>query len=514
VLSKILKNLNLKNVSGWIQKNKLEALLLSVILFLASFFRLYKIDQYLPFLGDEGRDVRVVYRFVSSFDLMFIGPRTSIGDMYLGPLYYYLISPFLFLWNFSPTGPAVFVALLSVATVYLVWYIAREWFGRVAAVIAALLYAISPIVIIYSKHSWNPNIMPFFALLAIYSIWKIWLDKNSKLWFIILGISLGSIIQSHYLGLLVGPVIGLLWLIKLWNLRNTKLAKLHILYSFYSVFIFLLLISPLFLFDYKHEWHNLMSMKTFFTARQETVSVKPWNAFPQIWPFWRDELVGRFLLGGMKQYSDIISIILLMSFTYLGYAWYKNKIRLHAHLLLGLWIVFGLIGLGLLKQNIYDHYYGFLFPAPFLVVGAIGQFLWERKLKWLVLIVVAIFTLINLQQNPINYAPQKQMQRVQEIDQKIIEESGGRPFNFGLIAKRNYDEGYLYFFELWKAQVKEIDPLRINETLTDQLFVVCEDEVCEPINNPQAQIANFGWAKVEKQWEIGGHKLFKLVHHQ
>ena len=36
-----------------------------------------------------------------------------------------------------------------------------------AGLVAALLYAISPTVIIYSRSSWNPNIMPFFALLSV-----------------------------------------------------------------------------------------------------------------------------------------------------------------------------------------------------------------------------------------------------------------------------------------------------------------------------------------------------------
>ena len=35
-----------------------------------------------------------------------------------------------------------------------------------AALIAATLYAISPTIIVYSRSSWNPNVMPFFSLLS------------------------------------------------------------------------------------------------------------------------------------------------------------------------------------------------------------------------------------------------------------------------------------------------------------------------------------------------------------
>ena len=72
-----------------------------------------------------------------------------------------MMAPFLLLFNFSPVGPSVMVALLGVATIYLVWYLANIWFGKKGAIVSAILYALSPVVIIYSRSSWNPNIMPF-----------------------------------------------------------------------------------------------------------------------------------------------------------------------------------------------------------------------------------------------------------------------------------------------------------------------------------------------------------------
>jgi len=81
-----------------------ELWLLGLILVVGAFLRLYKIDQYMTFLGDEGRDVIIVSRFIKHFDLMLVGPGTSVGNMYLGPLYYYLMVPALFLAGFSPVG--------------------------------------------------------------------------------------------------------------------------------------------------------------------------------------------------------------------------------------------------------------------------------------------------------------------------------------------------------------------------------------------------------------------------
>src|SRR3989344_2121363 len=285
-MQNLLKDTNpkFKVVLDWIKTNRIEAFLLVAILFLAAVLRLWRIDEYLPFLGDEGRDVRVVRRFLTDFDLMFVGPRTSIGDMYLGPLYYYLISPFLLIWNFSPTGPAVFVAFLGVATVFLVWFVAREWFGKVAGIAASLLYAISPVVVGLSKHSWNPNIMPFFSLLSVYGMWKVWSKREYK-WLLVLGISLAFVVQSHYLGLLLLPTLGIFWFLTLLMVRNKKEEiKRFLVFSFFGFLVFALLMSPLALFDYKHGWRNAGAMKKFFTERQTTVSARPWTAIPTMWP--------------------------------------------------------------------------------------------------------------------------------------------------------------------------------------------------------------------------------------
>lgn len=504
----------MQRLKDWILAHKIETALLVIVLLIASFLRFYKIDEYLPFLGDEGRDVRVVRRFITNFDLMFIGPRTSIGDMYLGPLYYYLISPFLLLWNFSPTGPAVFVALLGIGTVFLLWLVGREWFGKAAGLVSAFLYGISPLVVQYSTHSWNPNIMPFFALLAIFSIWRVWVE-DKFFWLVVTGISFGAITQSHYLGLLLAPTIGLFWLLKFISMQGErKLKRKFFIFSLVALLVFFLMTLPLILFDYKHGWHNFSSITTFFTVRQETVSIKPWNAIPLLWPSWRDELVTRFLLAKDKTFSIVIGGALLGLFVWAGYVFKQKRElgKLKAHFLLGLWGLVGLVGLGLIKQNIYDHYYGFMFAVPFLVVGVVSQTLWERKLKWIVILIVIVLGWINLQNSPFKNPPQRQMQATREVARKIIEESRGETFNFGLIAKRNYEEGYLYFLELEKSQIKEIDPQNLCGTLAEQLFVVCEDEVCEPINNPKAEIANFGWAKIENQWDVQGRKLFKLVH--
>src|ERR1035437_2190945 len=146
------------------------------VVLIAAFLRLYRIQDYMTFLGDEGRDVLVVYNILHGH-LTLLGPTSSVGGFFLGPIYYYFMTPFLWLFNYDPVGPAVMVALFGIATVALIYKVGSEFFGKTAALIAAFLYSISPLVISYSRSSWNPNLMPFFSLLTLYTLYKA-VDKN------------------------------------------------------------------------------------------------------------------------------------------------------------------------------------------------------------------------------------------------------------------------------------------------------------------------------------------------
>lgn len=92
-LQRIVQKLNQFSTADWV----------AVVLVAAAFFlRFYNLEDSQQFLGDQGRDAIVVSRMFVEKDPVFIGPITSVGDIYLGPLYYYFMLPFLWLSYPSP----------------------------------------------------------------------------------------------------------------------------------------------------------------------------------------------------------------------------------------------------------------------------------------------------------------------------------------------------------------------------------------------------------------------------
>src|SRR3989338_10588349 len=185
-----------------IKRNKIEFFIILTILFFATFLRFYQIDGYMNFLGDEGRDALIIKRLLEEGNVPFIGPPTSVGNIYLGPLYYYMMTiPMAVFW-LNPVAAAGMVALIGTLTVGLVYFLTREWFGKTAAFVAGFLYAVSTVNIIYSRSSWNPNPVPFFTLLSFIGIYLSHKYKNYK-WLLLTGVSFAFALQMHYITLLL-----------------------------------------------------------------------------------------------------------------------------------------------------------------------------------------------------------------------------------------------------------------------------------------------------------------------
>src|SRR3989339_831621 len=108
---------------------------LILLVLIALFIRLYRLPATLIFLEDEGRDLLIVKRMIDTLRPVLLGPQTSTGNMYLGPLYYYFITPAVFLSRMNPLGPAVFIGLTGAFTVYLLYLFGTKWFGKLSGMV-------------------------------------------------------------------------------------------------------------------------------------------------------------------------------------------------------------------------------------------------------------------------------------------------------------------------------------------------------------------------------------------
>lgn len=468
------------------------------IIVIAAILRLYRISDYMEFLGDQSRDVSIIRDFFKNGNLFFIGPQTSIGNMYLGPFFYYLIAPALLLANFSPVGPAVFIALFSIATVYLIYFVGKRWFNQSVGTISAFLFAISPVVIKYSNFIWNPNIMPFFSLLFIYFFFESFRTKKYHL-FMYASLAFVMVMNSHYLGLALLPITGLFWLYSLIKFYKTKSSqfKPFIKNTVLAILIFILSLTPQILFDIKHDGQNIKALLTFFTYRETTVNIKAYKAIPEI-PSLFNQINTRLLSGKNETIGLIVSITFALSLLPIVLKFKKQK---PTFWIVFFWYLSGLVALALYKQHIYDHYFAFLFPAVFILAGYL-----INRYKFIGIPFLILITIYSYLENPFRYQPNNQLQTAVQVADSIISKSNNQEFNYAILSKMGY--GFSYYLEENKNYLK------LENKVTEQLFVVCVpfQIECNPINNPEWSIAAFGWAKIDSEWDINGIKVFKLIH--
>lgn len=511
-ISVVLKSmLDLFKLWWKIQPNKQGLLLLAGILLMAVFFRLYRLPEYMTFLGDEGRDALIIKKILTEGDIPFIGPPTSVGNIYLGPLYYYMMALSMVIFWLNPVAAAGMVALLGIASVALVYLCGKWWFGDRVGLIAAFLYAISPVTITYSRSSWNPNPAPFIALLGIVTLYQAHKTRNG-IWFILTGALTAAAIQMHYLALILLPVYGLISLadIKSWLLGD---YKNFIKGLCGGTVAFILIMMPLILFDFNHNFLNWRALNELF-ANKEAVNAQSVNILLKSTSLYTDNLVGRYITRENYLISLIVALVILLPLIILIKNYLFKKSFNWSVYALSVWLYGGIIGLSLYRHPVYDHYLGFLNPAPFLLLSfgltTVGNWLRNRLvvLETLFMVVlIGYLGYINLISNPLLLPPNKQLERTQKVARFIIEKAEGQPFNFALIAKSNYDAAYQFYLEIYGHK-----PPQVPFIITDQLFVVCEDVICDPIYSPKYEIAAFGWVKVDSEYQVEGLKLYKLVH--
>ena len=487
-------------IIDWIKLHKVESILLLILLSTAIFFRFFKIADYVVFLGDEGRDMLVAKRMIVNNKIPFLGPTASVGGFYLGPIYYWMAAPFLAIWRLNPVGPSYMVAIFGVATVFLLYKFLKETTGLWPAFLASLLYATAPLIVRYSRSSWNPNPLPFFAILLIYSLYLA-IAQKKPMFFLLAGLSFGVAIQLHYLAIILVPIAVLIIAL---NTNFRHWPKAFILNFLGAVITF----SPFLLFEIKHHFPNFITIHEFVT-RESTHGYKTFNLV--------DIVASRgnmFLEEVSKLKGTFLTKIVFWALTFGGiYSLVKFRHDPKKSLISSIaiiWFLGGLAGLRFYTGEIFDYYYGFMYPAPFLLAGLVFSIWWNKNIIRLICIAVTIITVSWFVKNGFYTSPpNKLINQTQTVTDFVINKSGGKPFNFALISDHNSDHAYRYFLE-----IKGYQPTELETMVTDQLLVVCESQKCAPLGHPTWEIAGFGRGQIAGEWELPniGIRVFKLTH--
>ena len=145
------------------------------------FLGFFKISDLMIFTGDQG------WFFLSARDLIvnhkipLVGITASITWLYQGAIFTYFLAPFLWLFKFNPLGGAVLTILFNLLAIVAIYKVGKNFFGEKVGVLAALLFPTSPLIIIHSRTAYHTSLIPLFALLFFWFLYKLIKESGKNL---------------------------------------------------------------------------------------------------------------------------------------------------------------------------------------------------------------------------------------------------------------------------------------------------------------------------------------------
>ncbi|MCA9372197.1 glycosyltransferase family 39 protein [Candidatus Woesebacteria bacterium] len=473
-----------------------------LIIVCAALLRFYNIAGYVTFLGDQGRDALILKHIVTLKHLPAIGAPSSVGQIYLGPFYYYLIAPFLLLFRFDPIGPAVGVALLSiVGTIALYWIMKKEC-GVKTALISILFISFSSSLIDLSRFSWNPNLLPYFSFFTLYFFDKLLKGKEKLYWHAILcGAFLSFSIQLHYLAVLLLVPMMVMLIINVLNSNFYTRGKKNLMKWVYALLSFCFFSSPLIVFDLRHDFLNTRN----FMALIQGGKVIGNSSYASRVIETASALVNfTFRLPLDARLNMLLVLFVACGGVYI--AWKKKNTFM---VLISANIVAYLFGFSLLNSPRLIHYFGPAYLSLFVVVAYfIAQIKNTRAVVLITAWTMLFFIIAHWRYYYFNMPPSNQIVYAKEVADSFGEHINAQPIQIVPLPFTETDGHFRYFLDLAGYNVLPDN----SSDQAEELFVMCFSQDCNPTGDPHWQIAAFYNKQLVDSWRVKNVTIYKFIH--
>src|SRR3989344_9502 len=416
-------------IRNWLQKHSVFLLFLIISIF-GLYIRFYPMQQTLAFGWDQGRDAWAVYNIVNG-EHSLKGPRTGVGDFYLGPAYFYILAPFYILANIDPMGAVYFNISATAITFFIIFYVTKKILGNRAGLFATILFASCAYIVFNNRVPWNVSLLPGAAYFIFYCTFKIY--QGDKKWYAPLLFLIGFLFHIHFTVIFILPIIGYLLLI-------TKNKKANLKAFLLCLPLFAIWFIPMVIFDALHYNDNYYRFRGFLTDYTMGLHLQ----------FLVHRLSDNFIQVSalfQKPVSDFAKYLVPLLFIA---AIFTEKIKRVKSLLLLIppWYIVPLIGFSLYKGPISDYYFFINQPLSILMVVYLSERLLRKKSTIINILVLTLW--IAYVFSNIKIISEKPKGSKTLSDQKESVRS-----TIAAHDKVEYNEGninsYLYFIETLKS---------------------------------------------------------------
>lgn len=158
-----------------------------VVVMVATWLRVWQLDDKAILFGDAGRDLLAAHSAVFTKQLPLLGIPSSVPRFHQGPISVWISMVLIIL-----AGPKLFpisivFALLSIAAVIGLYELVVLTVNKRVAIWAAALLAVSPLAVAHGRMPYHITPIPLFLLFWLAACWWWWQGQGKKgLWLVVL----------------------------------------------------------------------------------------------------------------------------------------------------------------------------------------------------------------------------------------------------------------------------------------------------------------------------------------
>ena len=215
-----------------LEKYLVECMLMACILCLAAYLRLFNVSNNPGWYSDEGTLINIAQNMMQG-RLQYLAINQSLLLSARFPLFPFLLVGLFKLFGVDITVLRGFTAGLGILSVALLYWVIRRTQGVIAiplALVSALLLAIYPQAILFTRLGFSYNLLAPLVLLCLWGMWE-YMDHPKARWLVLIVFSIGLGAVSDLAAFTLLPVLILVisvrrWKDLLWSLPLTGLPML------------------------------------------------------------------------------------------------------------------------------------------------------------------------------------------------------------------------------------------------------------------------------------------------
>jgi hypothetical protein len=357
----------------------------ALIVLSAAYFRLAFINL-AEFKSDEARTSSIVSALVQKGVLPLVGPPLTSGGN-AGSIFYYILSlPFLISGN--PVVASAFVAALNIVGVILTYRLAKDFFNVRIALITTVLVSISPFAVLFSRKIWNPDLVFPFGVILFYCLYS-FVIKAKRKYLVPIFFTYAIVLQIHPITLFLAPVI-ILFLLRF----RSQITRRYLVLGLCGA---LILFSPMIygeLTNRNLETRSFVSAMGYFdTAHglsrinpisvQHIASLTSGSGFDYI--LGNSAQVFHNSIGRIDSYLFLANLCLYLGFALVLLISSRKPFTENVkYSILSSWIGIPMLILLFFQggsAGLWPHHFTMFFPANFLVVAILFDFMISRTKK-------------------------------------------------------------------------------------------------------------------------------------